>query len=254
MPFFAYKARDDNGKPVKGTMEARSTAELSKKLGELGYMIVEITEQKGPLVSGFNFNLQNFLDGFQRVKTEEIIMINIQLANMITAGLNLMASLRTLANQTEHKYLKKVIEEIHRNVEMGSSLSDAVAKHPRVFTPLFVSMIKAGEASGTLDVVLNILAKFAEHDADLKQKVKAAFIYPVILVILGALVVIFMITFVLPTFVEIFTKAKVPLPLPTRVLYWLSIVLKQYWFLVIAAVGGVFFGFKAFMKTDFGQL
>jgi type II secretion system protein F len=259
MSFFSYKARDDSGKPVKGVMEARSTAELSKKLTDLGYMITEITEEKGGGPAGatgpasFDTWLQNLQDRMQRVKTDDIIMLNIQLANMITAGLNLMSSLRTLANQTEHPYLKKVIDDIHRNVEMGSSLSDAVAKHPRIFTPLFVSMIRAGEASGTLDVVLNRLAKFAEHDADLQQKVKAAFVYPIILVILGTLVVIFMITFVLPTFVEIFSKANVQMPLPTRVLQWISIVMRKYWYLLIAGTVGVIIGFKAIVKTKVGH-
>ncbi len=249
MPTFVYRARDDTGKQIKGTMQGRSTSELAKKLTDLGYLIIDITEQKGPVL-----DLKGFQDKFQRVKPNDIVMVNIQLANMISSGLTLLTSLRTLIKQIENRYLKKVFEEVYRSVEMGSNFSNAVAKHPRVFSELFVSMIQAGEASGTLDVVLNRLATFAEHDADLRHKIGAAFVYPIILVVVGSLVVMFMITFVLPTFVEIFKKAGVPLPLPTRVLYGFSIGIKKYWFLVVGGIGAAMFGFKAYAKTMAGKL
>ncbi len=249
MPVFVYRARDNTGKQVKGLMQAHSVGELSKKLTDLGYLITDITEQKGPII-----NLKGFQDKFTRIKIDDIIMINIQLANMIASGLTLLTSLRTLIKQIENRYLKRVIEDVHRSVEMGSTFSDAVAKHSKVFSPLFVNMIRAGEASGTLDVVLNRLAKFAEADAELRQKVKAAFIYPIILVVVGSMVVIFMITFVLPTFVEIFTKAGIPLPLPTRVLRAISIILRKYSYLVLAVGCGLAFAFKSYVKTSMGKL
>ncbi|MFH1783780.1 MAG: type II secretion system F family protein [bacterium] len=249
MPSFIYKARDNTGKQVKGVMEAHTEAELSKKLTDLGYLITGIAEQKGPTV-----NLQGVKDRFVRIKIDDIIMITIQLANMITSGLALMTSLRTLTKQIENRYLRRVIEDVYRTVEMGSTFSDALSKHPRVFSTLFVSMVRAGEASGNLDVVLNRLAKFAEKDAELRQKVKSAFVYPIVLVVVGSGVVSFMVIFLLPQFVEIFTKAGIQLPLPTRVLQMLSIGLRKYWFIVIILAGGVSFTFKAYIKTGIGRL
>jgi len=207
MPNYAYKARDGAGKAVTGNMESSSEEKLAEKLRDMGYMPTLIKEAKPEL------DLNQFGERFKRIKPENLIMFSVQLANMIDAGLTLIKSLDIIHTQIENKKLRDIIGEVKREVEGGSSFSDALAKHPKTFSKLFVDMVGAGEASGKLNAVLNRLAIYAEQQEDLRQQVKNALFYPMILTIAGVAVVILIVTFVMPQFVVIFSKAGVPLPL-----------------------------------------
>jgi len=248
VPTYIYKARDETGKKVRGTMDAVSKAELASKLRKMGYMVTRMSEVRPGI------NLEGLGNRFKRIRVEDKIMFNIQLANMINSGLGLLSCLGTLRNQIENKKLKEVVGDVYRNVEGGSSFSEALARHPRIFSKLFVSMVRAGEASGNLDTVLNRLAVFAERQADLRQKIRGALFYPIILVVAATAIVVFIITFVMPNFVSIFNEAGVALPAPTVMLYGLGLAVKRYWWLIILGVILVIVGIRVYVRTDRGRL
>lgn len=250
MPTFGYKARDETGKLVHGTMEAHSRYELADKLNRLGYIVTSISVQAK--VSAIN--LKELTSRIKPIPTNDIIMLYIQLSSMISSGLSILVSLETLARQVSNSRLRLILEDICRNVETGATLSESLRKHPQVFPVLYVSMVRAGESSGTLDVVLNRLAKFAEYSADLKNKINAAMTYPIILVVVGVGVITFLVINVLPAFIEVFEQSGVQLPLPTRMLYGLSQVVRRYWYMMIIVFGGLTGLFKFYVSTRFGRL
>jgi len=248
MPSYSYKARDGVGKAVTGNMESSSEEKLAEKLRDMGYMPTQIKEAAPEL------DLNKFSEPFKRIKPEDLIMFSVQLANMIDAGLTLIKSLDIIHKQIENKKLRNIVGEVKREVEGGSSFSDALAKHPKAFSKLFVDMVEAGEASGKLNAVLNRLAIYAEQQEDLRQQVKNALFYPMILVFAGAVVVILIVTFVMPQFVTIFNKAGVPLPLPTQIFYSFGVGLKQFWYLIILVIWLAVMGFKMYGRTNKGRI
>jgi len=248
MPNYAYKARDGAGKAVTGNMESSSEEKLAEKLRTMGYMPTQIKEAMPEL------DLNQFGERFKRIKPEHLIMFSVQLANMIDAGLTLIKSLDIIHKQIENTKLRDIVGEVKREVEGGSSFSDALAKHPQTFSKLFVDMVGAGEASGKLNAVLNRLAIYAEQQEDLRQQVKNALFYPMILTIAGVAVVILIVTFVMPQFVVIFNKADVPLPLPTQIFYGLGVALKKFWDLIILAIFLITTAFKMYARTNRGRV
>ncbi len=247
MPVFVYKARDELGKQIKGVMEAKTREALAAKLSSIGYFVTNITEQKTAIKISFG-------ERFAKVKTEDLILFNVQLANMIAAGLSLLTSLRTLTKQVENRKFREVIQDVYRSIEAGGTFSDSLAKHPKVFTPLMIHMIHAGEVSGTLDKVLDRLAVFAEHQADLEERIKGAMVYPIILVIVGFSVIMFLSIFLIPMFVDVFLAAGVTLPMPTKVVFIFSQIVRKYWYVLITGGIGLMAGIKYYVKTPGGSL
>ncbi len=247
MAVFVYKARDEMGKQIKGVMEAKNREALASKLGSIGYFVTDITEQKSGIKLGFG-------DRFVKVKNEDLILFNVQLANMIGAGLSLLTSLRTLTKQVENRKFREIIQDVYRGIEAGGTFSDALAKHPRVFNKLTIHMVHAGEVSGTLDTVLNRLAIFAEHQADLEEKIKGAMVYPIILVIVGFSVIMFLSIFLIPMFVDVFLKAGVKLPMPTQIVFIFSQIVRKFWYVIIAGFIGVWVTLKWYFATPAGTL
>ena len=249
MPTYTYKARDEAGKAVKGTLEGPSQEEVAAKLHQMGYLVTRVEEGLSS-----SLHLESLGQRLQKVKTEELVIFSIQLANMVSSGLLLLLSLKILEGQMESKKLKRVIGEITRNVEAGNSFSEALAMHPRIFSRLFINMVKAGEATGHLDTILDRLAAYLDHQEDLRQKIKGALFYPSILLIAGISVILFVVSFVIPQFVEIFSKANVPLPLPTRLLYAVGMGIKRYWYLLFLLLSASIVAMKGIRRTDKGQV
>jgi type IV pilus assembly protein PilC len=154
----------------------------------------------------------------------------------------------------ENRKFREIIQDVYRSIEAGGTFSDALAKHPRVFSKLMIHMVHAGEVSGTLDTVLNRLAIFAEHQADLEEKIKGAMVYPIILVIVGFSVIMFLSIFLIPMFVDVFMKAGVKLPLPTQIVYIFSQIVRKFWYLMIAGFIGVVMLLKWYFSTPGGTL
>jgi type IV pilus assembly protein PilC len=247
MPNFSYKVRDESGKPVSGFMEAANTDALASKLRKLKYTVISITEKTVP------FSIDNFLARFTRVKISDLVMFNVQLSNMIGAGISLPSSLLTLSEQIENERLRNAVSEVYNDIKGGQTFSDALKKHQDIFPPIFTNMIRAGEVAGNLDEILNRLATFVEHEAELRQKITTALFYPLILAVVGTVVVVLIIVTILPSFAKIFIEANVPLPLPTLVLYNLNLAIRGYWKQFIVAVIALSFLFRWYKKTPTGK-
>ncbi len=247
MPTYSYKARDASGKLVKGTMDAADRDELTEKLHRMGYMTTRVTEALAGV------KIDSIIDRFKRISTEDMIIFNVQLANMINSGIPILVSLDTLDKQIENRALRNTVGSVKRNLEAGDSFSRALARHPRIFSKLFVNMVKSGEASGRLDNVLTRFAEFTERQADLRQKIRGALFYPAILLFAGIAVTIFIVTFVIPQFAEIFMKVGIRLPLPTLILYRIGTGIRDGWHLFLALLIVVWLGVRYYAKTESGR-
>ncbi len=247
MSTFNYRARDNTGKLIRGTLEAISQEEVAEKLRRMGHAPVKITE----VLTGLK--LEQLEWKFRRIKTKDVVMFNVQLANMLNAGLSIISSLDTLQKQNENKRLSDIIGRVSRSVEAGESFSQALAKHPRVFPNLLVSMVKAAEASGGLDKVLNKYAEFAEAQADLQRKIKEALYYPIVLIAAATGVIVFIATVLIPKFVEIFNRAEISLPLPTIILYGIGTAIRQFWYVIILSGVLIVLGLRRYVRTETGK-
>lgn len=248
MPTYIYKARDAAGKAVRDTMDAATKEELIDKLKKMGCMVTQVAESQPDI------DMRSFFDKFKPVRAEDMIMFYVQLSNMISAGISILASLDALGAQIANKKLKECIGSVLRSVESGDSFSHALARYPRMFPKLFVNMTKAGEASGKLDTILVRYANYFEKQEDLKEKIKGALFYPMILLIAGIAVTLFVVTFVIPQFVEIFTKAGIALPTPTLILFKAGTAIKHFWYLIILFFITLVFAIRSYVNTDRGRL
>lgn len=251
MQKYTYKARDEEGKSIQGIMEAVSQEELMRKLKSFGYMPVSMAEELDKEILINNRIEINFL---KRIKPRDMIMFNMQLSNMVGAGVTLLSSLNVIAQQVENLHLKGVVKNIEKSVASGSSFSEALSMHKTIFSPLFINMVKAGEVSGSLHIILMRLAEYIEKQEDLRQKVQGALFYPAILLIAGILVILLIVTFVMPQFITIFDKAGISLPLPSRILYKLGVGIKHYWYLIILGGGSILFGLRAYISSPSGRI
>lgn len=213
---FAYRVRNREGKIIEGTMEADSNAAVAQRLRAQNMIPIEIKADTSKSGVKREFSLP------QRVKLKDLAIFSRQFATMIASGLSLLRSLNILSEQTENKKLAETVGAVRDEVETGASLSASMAKHPKVFSSLFVSLTRAGETSGQLDTVLLRVADTYEKDYKLRQKIKAAMTYPVVVFALAIILVTIMLIFIVPTFAEMFTGLGGELPLPTKILVFLS--------------------------------
>ena len=176
-----------------------------------------------------------------------------QLATLIGAGIPLVESLVALIDQVEHETFRAVWADVKQKVNEGASFGDALAAHPRVFSGLYVNMVRAGESSGALEVVLNRLADFTESHAELKSKLMGAMVYPVIMLVVAFVVTGVLFVFVIPKITKLFESQKVALPLPTQILIFLSTTASEYWFVLLPLVGAVLWGFRRYIHSPRGQ-
>jgi len=242
---YTYKAKDKKtGKVVSGTVQADNERAAGRILLDQGYVPQKINED---VVEGFWAKLAN------KVSTKQRIIFTRQFATLIGAGLPLSTSLRMVAEQTEDKPTKAVIEDVLAQVEGGKTLHEAFAKHPDVFNKVYLSIIAAGEASGTLDVSLKRLAMQQEKDANMISKIRGAMVYPAIVLVVIVLVVIFMMVAVVPQVDSLYKDMGEELPVLTKVMVGISNFIMFWWWLILILVGvGVWF-FLQFRKTDVGQ-
>jgi len=189
-----------------------------------------------------------------KVKRDDFLIFLIKFSNMIDAGIDIVNSLRMLARQSQSAALKETLERLVKSLEAGDSLSSAMAKEPVVFSNLLVKMIKAGEAGGQIDTVLARYAQFYERQQDLRQKVKSASVYPIVLLCAGIGVTLILVTFVMPQFMKIFFDMGVDLPLPTVVVYVVGTSIKRYWYLIAGVVALIVYVLRRFIKTEKGAL
>jgi len=228
---FDYSVRDRSGALVSGKMEADSPAAVAQRLKSLGYAPVSISSAKG----GMNKELSLPSLG-AKVKLKDLAIFSRQFATMIGAGLSLLRSLTILEEQTESKELARVLGDVRQDVETGQALSKALSNHPKVFPPLMVNMIRAGEAGGFLDAVLVQISENYEAEVKLRGKIKSAMAYPTVVFFVAILAVIGMLLFIVPVFAGIFSSLGGHLPLPTQILVDMSHLLKNYFPFFLVAI------------------
>ncbi len=244
---YAYKVKDRSGQLVDGVMDADNVAAVVAKLRQMGYTVINIQEKiKGQKSKGIALFKK-------KVKSKDITVFSRQFATMINSGLSLTKSLNILAEQTGNPALAEVISSLQKDVEAGQALSEAMIRHPQVFSSLFVNMVRAGETGGVLDEVLLRVAEHYEKDMALKAKIKSAMAYPIIMFIMSMLIVFAMITFIVPVFVNMFSTLGGELPLPTKMLVVMSDGIRRFWYLLILAVLGLRFAIKNYKKTPQGK-
>jgi type IV pilus assembly protein PilC len=243
MAVFTYQGRGSAG-TLTGEIEAPDRTAAVGELRKRAILVTKIQERAAGKSSA---------KGGGKVKDKEMAIFTRQFSTMIDAGLPLVQCLNILAEQSESKNLRDVTGRVARSVEQGSTLADSLRRHPRAFDDLFTNMVEVGESGGILDIVFQRLAAYIEKAAALKRKVKGAMIYPASIISVAFIVVIFMLTFVIPTFTKMFKDLGADLPLPTQVVVWLSEFVRTYILLIIAAVVGCVFAIRAYYRTEKGQ-
>ncbi len=249
MAVYQYTARDGTGRVVTGLLEAESDAQVAEKLHQMGLFITAIERAKtGPGES------RSFLELFGGVSLKDLALVSRQFATMVNSGLTLVRSLTILEQQTTNHRLRQVLGRVRADVEQGRTLAESLSKHPQVFSSLYVNMVRAGEAGGVLDQVLERLATFLEKEFSLRQKIKSAMIYPVILTLAATGALLFMTMIIIPQFVVFFRELNVgELPLPTKIVMAISYVLRTFWYLWMPAVAAGIWGWLRWLRTPTGK-
>ncbi len=241
MPVFEYTALDQKSKKIKGVIDAGSINHARQKLREMEVFLVDIKEtasvdkeKSGDKIAIFPM--------IKKVRLRDLSIMTRQLSTLLSAGLPLVPSLNALASQTKHPQFKIILTQIKDQVTEGNSLTLSMSNFPDVFPPLYVNMIRAGEASGTLDIVLDRLADFYEKSQALRTKIRSALAYPILMFFIGSGVLMFMLAFVVPNITKIFQEMHQNLPMTTIMLIAVSNALKTYWLLIlILMVGSILF-------------
>ena len=246
MPVYNYKAINDKGESVSGVISAESVKTAGDKLRKGGVYLSSIKEATGARRSSRSLP-------WSGVSISELAVMTRQFSTLISAGLPLETSLVALYEQTDDQKLKEILSEVRNRLSEGSSLHAALEEHKSVFSDLYVSMVRAGEASGTLDVVLDRLADFLEKQLELTSKIRGAMIYPAIMFVVGMGVLVFMMTFVIPKVADIFEASNKALPFVTVVLIGASDFLRENFALLLVFMAVVFFFAHRYVKTPSGK-
>ncbi len=229
---FDYKVRDRDGRLISGVLEADSTALVAAKLREMGYAPVEI-KATGKVNLRGEIRIPGLSD---RVKLKEVALMSRQLATMVSSGLTLVRAIGVLSDQIESRPLREAMLQIRDDIEQGTSLSAALEKIPKIFPPLYISMVRAGEVGGQLDIVLLKLSTTLEKQVALRSKVRSAMAYPLIVISLVVVIVSALMIFVVPIFKKLFIQLGAPLPVPTQIVIDVSNIIASFWLLVVIAV------------------
>jgi general secretion pathway protein F len=251
MPAFEYRGLDRTGKEIKGVRDADNEKSLRALLKRDGIMLTSVGKgtRKGGGALAQEVDLARY---FERVTQQDLAIFTRQLATLCKAGIPLVESIAAVADQVDKPKLRKIVGQIKQDVTEGASLAVAVGRHPETFTPIFTNMIRAGEASGTLDRVLLQLAEFTEANVKLKNKLVSAMMYPVLMVGIGGLILTGMFVYVIPQITQIFEDTGQELPILTRLLIGVSHGLRDYWWLAILAAGATVYGIRRWLRTDKG--
>jgi len=250
MAVYSYHALTDAGTTTTGEIEADTVEKAGSLLAAQGYIPTKLRE-KSAAVSGAQ--MRSFFDFFSPVKAPELILFTKQFNTLISAGVPMLTLLKVLEEQTEHPGLRNTLDTIHQDIKEGASLYAAFRRHPKIFSPLYCDMLRAGEASGSLNQVLDRLTYIIEHEHKVKSDIKSAMMYPLIVVCFLIVAFIVLLTGVIPRFVVIFKGAGLKLPLPTQICMGMYEFISNYWYIVIfiLVVGGGSLYF--YLRTDQGR-
>ncbi|MBI2034465.1 MAG: type II secretion system F family protein [Candidatus Levybacteria bacterium] len=241
-----YKAATKEGKLTQGLLDAKGIEEAALYLRSKGFLPIQIVR--------IDNNISTILPFLNNVKTQDLILFTRQLSSMLSSGLTVMKSLEILKDQIQNPAMAEIITTIINDVSEGKTLSGAISKHPKVFSNIYVSIIKAGESSGLLDKVLLRLADNLEKQAKLKATIKSALMYPIIVVILMIAVMLVMMVFVIPQLTTLYENLGVALPLPTQILISVSSFFTLFWPVILIIILALFYVFRRWSRTMGGRL
>lgn len=249
MPQFKYSAKGPDGKIKSGTIQVPTSLEATRELKKQGLTIISLKEISKEKVSLRIFQPR----AGQKVKADQLAVFTRQLATMINAGIPLVEALEVLQEQAESESFRLTLKEIVQKVRGGTDLSAALADYPKIFSRIYVSMVRAGEAGGQLDVILNRLAEYIEKARALKRDITSAMVYPVISLSLIIIIVTGLMIFIVPKFEKIFEALGGQLPLPTRILLKISALMQSYWYLGLGGVIALIVGISIFRRIPTGE-
>ena len=245
MSTYVFKAIDLAGGKARGEVEAESKQAVSDQLKQRGLIVLDIADKHASRQLELGFT--------KHVKANELAIFSRQLSTMISSGMSILRSLYVLEEQTEGPFLKETIVAVRKDVEAGLSLSDAMARHPKVFNPLFVAMTQAGEMGGVLEDALIRVADQLQKDAALRRQIKSAMVYPTMVIIFAVGVMMALVAFLVPVFEGVFKQFGGQLPAITQVSVLLSKMVTGYWWLMFGTTGAVIFAFLKWKKSSWGR-
>ncbi len=256
MPVFTFEAIDKSGKKVLDKVEADNLNNAIVKIRELSFFPVQVHELDGKSALGKGLKKSSLLSSlstrefsFSHVSQKQLALFTRQFATLNTSGVPVLRSINILRDQQKPGYFRNVLSDVSKDVESGLSLSDALSKYPKVFSSLYINMIKSGEMGGVLEVVLIRLADFSERTQRLSSRIRAALMYPIFVVLITALILTSLVTFVVPKFMSIFSELGVDMPTPTLILLSVSNLLKHRWYLIIFALIAIVLIYKKLQKS-----
>ena len=249
MPTFLYKAKTRTGELVSGSLAAGDRRTALAELSKLGFfpLAVDSAENEAAGKKG----AQSFKG---RIKSRDVLMFTQQLSSLLRSGMSLSKALDTLARRTQKKALAEILGDLRSGIEQGESLSDSLSKHPKIFSRFFVNLIKAGEASGTLDAVLLRLGKHQQQMAEVREKVVGALLYPLVIVCVGICVIVFFMLVMVPRFAMMFKEMGRTMPLPTRILIGISDAFVGYWWVGVLLIVGAVMAYRIRVRSPEGRL
>ncbi len=228
-------------------MEALSRDELALKLHKMGYIATAVNELRPGI------KIRDLTKRLVRIRQQDLVIFYFQLASLIEAGLPLLTALKAIETQIENRKLKSIIGDVQRNIEGGASFSGSIDYHHGIFSKLFVNMVKSGEESGKLNKVLRRYAIFSESQMEFREKIKGALFYPALLFVASISVILFIVTYIIPQFVDLFMKTGIKLPFVTRVLHTIGLSIKDYWYIIIPGLAVLLWGMNKYRLTQKGR-
>jgi general secretion pathway protein F len=250
MPVFAYRGLAANGRSVAGVVDADSVRTARGKLRERGIFPTDLAEEEHAVKR----TLSDYLPSFgRRIPPSELSLLTRQLSSLLGAGVQLVDALAALADQSARPVTKRLLSQIRERVREGTSLGDALAAHPETFSDLYIGMVRAGEAAGALEVVLNRIADFNESQAEFKSQVTHALTYPIIMVCVGSAIMFFLMGYVVPQVATIFQQNNAALPLPTVILITISNFISGHWMLLVLMIVGTIAAIMYALSTKRGR-
>ncbi len=250
MPSFSYTAFNAAGAAVAGVIEADSAEMAADILFTKGYIPSTVAEKKASSEAKWRAGLRKITD---RVSAKDVIIFTKQFRSMLHAGVPLMRLLQVLEAQTQNSALKQAIVNITNNIREGSTLHKAIERNSHIFSPLYYNLVRAGEVSGNVPEVLSRLIYIIEHEAKIKSDIKSALQYPIMVTVALVIAFFVLLTFVIPKFVTMFSRAGLDLPLPTKIAMGMYKFISVYWYLGLGGLIVMFIGLRYFLKTDHGQ-
>jgi type IV pilus assembly protein PilC len=247
MPVFSYVARDTRGQLVTGSTAGADAQIVRRDLRENGFYVISLSEQREAE------SLSERWARFRGVKLADLVIFSQQLSTMVAAGLPIVECLYELIDETENPALRMALVQITQDILAGSTFSQALSRHPKIFSELFVALVHAGEIGGVLDQSLVSIAENLDKEQELREKVKSAFVYPIVVLVVATAVVTFMLMFIIPVFERVYSQFHARLPAPTLMLIAVSNFLSRFWWVALAGIAGIVVVLRGLVRTEKGK-